>query len=687
MSIEEKRVEGVAAAPAFTRNPGGVPRKQWHRILTRLRSPLWLCLLVALLIRIWLTYHTHGVIDGDEAIVGIQAEHILRGEHPIYYYGQPYMGSLEAYLMAILFAIAGASVWMLRAEPILLSLLVVWLTWRLAGVLADAARLSPFARQTFQTLAALFAAIPPLYDTVLQLRTLGGYIETFVLMLFLLLSVFQLTRRWHAGASNKELMWRWAGIGLIVGLGIWVNPLIAAAILAAAIWIVGFCLVELSGAGGFRRGGGGVDGRRGRLRRPRGGALEEQDEGDASVLSSLNPSPAPTERLKGLLWATAAIPACLIGMAPALLWGTLHHWENFTYILQLGSMSSLNNGLKSRYHDRLSLLRDTTYLYQHYVAPRVISGALPTESTLLSSIHLFTLIVGLCCIFICVLLLAISLFWHHSQLMRIRQLIALPLLFAICAAIAFCTSISSTAGLISFQHDIVGRYATPLMLVLPFFFATVFTLASVYLHNFARRHALKARNNGSMAEKQISPRTPIATRFAIPLAAQVLLLAVLLTYLGAQVSTYALTDPDLTYQSASCPIAPANDEPIIAYLQHEHVHYAWAITWIGNPIIFKTHDGIIMADPRTILADGSLGRVPAYDGAVLHADRPAMLTMVGQNETYPPLLRVLNSLHVTYHATRFPSEPGYEVLVVTSLSRTVSIFESKDFVHAFPGCI
>ncbi|GAC1304634.1 MAG: hypothetical protein NVSMB27_43690 [Ktedonobacteraceae bacterium] len=643
MSIEEKRVEEAAAAPAFTKNPGGVSQKHWYTVL---RSPLWLCLLVALLIRIWLTYHTHGVIDGDEAMVGIQAEHILRGEHPIYYYGQPYMGSLEAYLMAILFAIAGASAWMLRAEPILLSLVVVWLTWRLAGVLADAAQLSPFARQVFQTLAALFAAIPPLYDTVLQLRTLGGYIETFVLTLFLLLSVFQLTRRWHAGASNKELMWRWAGIGLIVGLGLWVNPLIAAAILAAAIWIVGFCLVELSGASGFH-----------------------------------------TERLKGLLLAAAAMPTCLIGMAPALLWGIQNHWENFTYALQLGSMSSLNNGLKPRYHDRLSLLRDTTYLYQHYVAPRVISGAIPTESTLLSSIHVFTLIVGLCCIFICVLLLAISLFWHHPQLMRIRQLIALPLLFAICAAIAFCTSISSTAGLISFQHDIVGRYATPLMLVLPFFFATVFTLASVYLYNFARRHALKARTNGRMAEKQISPRTPKATRFTISLAVQVLLFALLFTYLGAQVSTYALTDPDLTYQSASCPIAPANDEPIIAYLQHEHVHYAWAITWIGNPIIFKTNDGIIMADPRTILANGSLGRVPAYDEAVLHANRPAMLTMVPQDEAYPPLLSILDSLHVTYHTARFPSEPGYQVLVVTSLSRTVSILESKDFAQAFPGCI
>jgi hypothetical protein len=44
-----------------------------------LRSPLWVYLLIALLLRIWLIVHTRGVIDGDEAVVGIQAEHILRG--------------------------------------------------------------------------------------------------------------------------------------------------------------------------------------------------------------------------------------------------------------------------------------------------------------------------------------------------------------------------------------------------------------------------------------------------------------------------------------------------------------------------------------------------------------------------------------------------------------------------------
>src|SRR5450755_294875 len=110
-----------------------LPKRHWY---TPLLSPLWLCLLVALIIRVWLTIQTHGILDGDEALLGIQAEHILLGEHPIYFYGIPYFGSLEAYVAAILFAIFGQSVAALRAETTAFSLVLVSLTWWLASLLA-----------------------------------------------------------------------------------------------------------------------------------------------------------------------------------------------------------------------------------------------------------------------------------------------------------------------------------------------------------------------------------------------------------------------------------------------------------------------------------------------------------------------------------------------------------------------
>src|SRR5713101_8726010 len=225
MSIEEHSIDALTTKPAG--NPQKVPPQdniQQIRWYTFLRSPLWICLLLAVIIRVWLVARTNGVIDGDEVLVGVQAEHILRGELPIYFYGQPYMGSLEAYLVALFVAIGGPSAWTLRAEPVLLSLVVVWLTWKLAAALAGAAPLPSYARLAFMTVAASIAAIPPLYDGILELRTYGGYIETFILMLLLLLSALQLTRRWHEGASRREITLRWAGIGFIAGLGFWIYP-------------------------------------------------------------------------------------------------------------------------------------------------------------------------------------------------------------------------------------------------------------------------------------------------------------------------------------------------------------------------------------------------------------------------------------------------------------------------------
>src|SRR5215472_7476052 len=105
--------QDVAVQPAKL-SPGSMRQQVFERLLSLLRSPLWLCLLLAFVLRMWLVIRTHGIVDGDEALVGIQAEHILRGELPMYFYGQPYMGSLEAYFAALIFAIFGPSAWALR---------------------------------------------------------------------------------------------------------------------------------------------------------------------------------------------------------------------------------------------------------------------------------------------------------------------------------------------------------------------------------------------------------------------------------------------------------------------------------------------------------------------------------------------------------------------------------------------
>ena len=580
------------------------------KLLITKRWPLWLllCLSVALILRIWLVIHTNGVINGDEALVGIQAEHILHGEWPVYFYGQVYMGSLEAYLIAFVFAVAGPSVWALRAEPILLSLAIVWLTWKLANALAEEARLSPIARRYFVNIAVLFAAISPLYITVQELRTLGGYIEAFVLMLLLLISALRLTQRWRVGASLRELSLRWAGIGFLVGLGFWVNPLIISTVLASAAWIIGYCLVEILS---LRRQT--VD-----LRR--------------SVLSVL----------KRLSLVIAAIPTSIIGSSPALYWGANHNWMNVAYLLNRGSGTPLiTSALLAR-------------LYFSCAAPRVVGGMLPGESIISFILHIFPLVLGVLCIFASIDAVIPLPFWHHP-LLQARRLVALPLLFAGFAALLFFIG----SGPDYCPRDMLGRYATPLGLVLPFLVGATFSVAGMYIHEM--------RMSG-----RVSP---------------VFLFVLLSVSLFAQVLTYGLSNPGLTFQSPSCADAPANNEPIIAYMQQEHIRYAWAVSWIANPIIFKTNEKIIIADPRTLFPHlNFLNRMPAYVEAMRNADRPSMLVFIQHGDPYPLLEKTLDAEHVVYHAALFPSQPGIDILVVTPLSRTVSPLESAAFQKIFVPC-
>ena len=623
-------------------SPARMRQQVFERLLSLLRSPLWICLLLAFILRMWLVIRTHGLVDGDEALVGIQAEHILRGELPIYFYGQPYMGSLEAYLAALVFAIFGPSAWALRTEPALLSLALVWLTWRLAAALADSAQLPPYAGRLFMTIAALLAAIPPLYDAVAELRTWGGLIETFVLMLLLLLSVFQLTRRWHAGASNRELAWRWAGIGFIIGLGFWVYPLIALALLAAFIWIACDRIAAF------------IQLRRDLVEIPR-----------RSVTALLCST-------KVLLPAVAAIPTALLGFTPALIWGASHQWKNVAFIVQLGNEDG--TGLR----EKLRTIIRVTRLYIDSVAPRVISGALPGENRTLTIIHTPLLILGLGCLIATIALVALSFLERNPLLLHIRRLAALPSLFAICAAFIFCTSRAAIYGINPYGLDLAGRFATPLALVLPFFFATVFTIIGMYIYEARKDRAQDPPQHASL---------PVTLR---PSILQGLLFSSLLVSLGAQVWTYGLANADTMFVSPYCVATPANYEPIIAYMQREHIRYAWAFNFVAYPIVFETDSNIIVADPFAIRHPShsiDLTRIPANSNAVLHADRPSLLVLTERNNPYPLVLRLLDKEHITYRVARFLSGADRDILVVTPLNRTVPVLELdlKDFNTLF-GC-
>ncbi|MBB5871403.1 hypothetical protein F4553_004782 [Allocatelliglobosispora scoriae] len=157
--------------------------------------------------RVWLTAQGAPPTNSDEATMGLAALHVSQGRDlPIYFYGQHYMGTIEAYLSAPLVGIFGPSVWALRVPTVLLFGLFLILMFALV-------------RRAFSAgLAVVVVGLLGLgADRVVknQLIAGGGYPETAPMVAGLLLITFVLSTR----ASVK---WpAFAGWGLLFGLIVW----------------------------------------------------------------------------------------------------------------------------------------------------------------------------------------------------------------------------------------------------------------------------------------------------------------------------------------------------------------------------------------------------------------------------------------------------------------------------------
>jgi 4-amino-4-deoxy-L-arabinose transferase-like glycosyltransferase len=186
----------VNATPLHTRFPYG-----W----------LLLVLLLALGGRALLLLSGSVSFHSDEATVGLMARHILDGARPTFFYGQAYMGSLDAWLIALGFRLFGESVLTIRLVQSGLYLLVVAtgfaLAWRMSG------------NRLLALVTGLLLAVPPVNFVLYTTATLGGYNELLLLGQMALLLGF--------GITQSHAYWRWLALGVVVGLGWWTHGLIA----------------------------------------------------------------------------------------------------------------------------------------------------------------------------------------------------------------------------------------------------------------------------------------------------------------------------------------------------------------------------------------------------------------------------------------------------------------------------
>ena len=187
--------------------------------------------------------------NGDEAIVALMARHILRGERPVFFYGQAYLGSTDAWLIAGSFSVFGETVFAIRIVQIALFAGVVWTTY----LLAKRYGLSEWGARA----AMLGLALPPTMLTLYTTATLGGYGETLLLGNVLLLIANGLLRHSEESRFNGQAprtgqdalqpthgitrlsKWvRWMMLGMVAGFAFYTFPLVLIYLIPIGVWLL-----------------------------------------------------------------------------------------------------------------------------------------------------------------------------------------------------------------------------------------------------------------------------------------------------------------------------------------------------------------------------------------------------------------------------------------------------------------
>ncbi len=196
-----------------------------------------LLIALAIGIRIWLIELNWPLLDSDEGTMGLMGIHILsRGELPIFFYHQPYMGATEAYLGALMFHFFGTTTFTLRLGMILLFTLFLLFMYLLTSLL--------FSKK-WALITLLFLALGS--DAILtrELVAVGGDAETLVSGTLILLLSIWLSLSAQDGTQKKRRLLAYVGCGLAAGFGVWSSLLVAPFILIGAIILLLFCRREI----------------------------------------------------------------------------------------------------------------------------------------------------------------------------------------------------------------------------------------------------------------------------------------------------------------------------------------------------------------------------------------------------------------------------------------------------------
>jgi hypothetical protein len=172
----------------------------------------------ALLVRLPFIARGETLLHSDEAIVGVMAQDIAEGRRlPIYFYGQRYMGALEAYVIAAISPLFENPIHALRSGPAIFFAVLVALQFLMLT--------RWFGRTGGLIGAATLLAGPPMFMQW-SISARGGYIEILVwgTALVWAYSEWFLSGRASPARTNKTPFSRQFMFGTLAGSGLWINP-------------------------------------------------------------------------------------------------------------------------------------------------------------------------------------------------------------------------------------------------------------------------------------------------------------------------------------------------------------------------------------------------------------------------------------------------------------------------------
>jgi Dolichyl-phosphate-mannose-protein mannosyltransferase/F5/8 type C domain len=215
----------ATARPASLLRSIAIPRVTLRRTV----APAALLTALFVLVRYWVacspdlseTYY-------DEALTGLMSLTILRGVPQVFYWGQPYLGAEDAYLVAGAFSLFGPSTFVLRMTVGTAAVLWAWAVWSIARRVVG---------EPFGLVAGLYLAVPPIFLTYIQLSDHGETVSLTLGCLVLASAAALLDER----VGRRGRAWAWGLLGVAGGLGWWASQMMGMFLLAAALTLVVAC--------------------------------------------------------------------------------------------------------------------------------------------------------------------------------------------------------------------------------------------------------------------------------------------------------------------------------------------------------------------------------------------------------------------------------------------------------------